>query len=73
MAQNPSFLKATSWLGKQADPQLDRLKLGGTHRAQPFSHYFEQSTYHYYFIAEWAHLKRTNQIAAYELLRDERM
>ena len=73
MAQNPSFLTATSWLGKQDDPQLDRLKLGGIHRAQPFSHYFEQGTYHHYFIAEWAHLKRADQIAAYELLRDGRM
>jgi hypothetical protein len=73
MARNAAFYRSTSWLHKQDDPSLDRLKLGGIHRAQPFSHYFDQGAYHHYFIAEWAHLKRSDQIAAYELLRDGRV
>src|SRR5213079_2057893 len=68
MAKTPAFCKATAWLHTQQDPKKDRLKLGGIHRAQPFSHCFEQGKYHHYFIAEWAHLKREHQIAAYELL-----
>ena len=74
MARNPGFCKATRWLHEQKgdDRSLSRLKLGGIHRAQPFSHYFEQGTYQHYFIAEWAHLKRDDQIKAYELLRDRR-
>lgn len=54
------------------NPKLDRLKLGGIHRAQPFSHHFEKGAYHLYFTAEWTHLRRSEQIAAYELLRDGR-
>jgi hypothetical protein len=72
MAQNAAFRRATRWLHEQDDPSIDRLKLGGIHRAQPFSHYFDQGTYHHYFVAEWAHLKRSDKIAAYELLRDAR-
>lgn len=73
MARNAAFCRGTHWLHKQDDPSLDRLKLGGIHRAQPFSHYFDQGMYHHYFIAEWALLKRADQIAAYELLRDGRV
>ena len=73
MAQNAAFCRGTRWLHEQDDPSLDRLKLGGIHRAQPFSHYFDQGMYHHYFIAEWAHLKRADQIKAYELLRDGRV
>ena len=73
MARNPAFCNATKWLHEQKDPSLARLKLGGIHRAQPFSHYFEQGIYHHYFIAEWAHLTRKDQVAAYELMRDGRV
>ncbi|KAH8587283.1 hypothetical protein B0O99DRAFT_556899 [Bisporella sp. PMI_857] len=73
MASDLAFRASTSWLHKQRDASLDRLKLGGIHRAQPFSHYFEQGKYYRYFIAEWAHLKRKNKIEAYELLRDGRV
>jgi hypothetical protein len=73
MARNTAFRQATDWLHIQDDSSLDRLKLGGIHRAQPFSHYFDQGAYHHYFIAEWAHLKRPDQVAAYELLRDGRV
>jgi hypothetical protein len=73
MAKTPAFIRATEWLYNQEDPKKDRLKLGGIHRAQPFSHSFEQGKYHHYFIAEWAHLKLEDQIEAYELLRDGRV
>jgi hypothetical protein len=73
MARNPNFRRRTEWLHKQNNPALDRLKLGGIHRAQPFSHYYEQGKYQHYFIASWAHLKLDDQIAEYELLRDGRL
>ncbi|KAF3481516.1 uncharacterized protein GIQ15_04275 [Arthroderma uncinatum] len=79
MAKTPKFCSATSWLhskkrGLRAeDPSLSRVKLGGIHRAQPFSHYFEAGTYSHYFIAEWALLSRRDQIEAYELMRDGRI
>lgn len=74
MARNSTFCASTRWLHEQGgDRSLSRLKLGGIHRAQPFSHYFDQGTYHHYFIAEWALLKRDNQIAGYELMRDGRV
>lgn len=73
MARSPKFHSSTAWLHQQDDARLDRLKLGGIHRAQPFSHHFERGAYHLFFIAEWAHLRRTDQIAEYEKLRDGRM
>jgi hypothetical protein len=72
MAQSTAFRRATSWISMHPDPKMDRLKLGGIHRAQPFSHHFEQDGYNEYFIAEWAHLHRDDQIAAYEALRNLR-
>jgi len=68
-----SFRSATSWLSVSPDPKTDRLKHGGIHRAQPYSHHFERGAYHHYFVANWTHLKRKQQIAAYEALRDGRM
>jgi hypothetical protein len=53
-------------------PQTDRLKLGGIHRAQPFSHNFDQEAYHQFFVAGWSHLARPRQVAEYERLRDWR-
>ncbi|KAF7592079.1 hypothetical protein BBP40_000745, partial [Aspergillus hancockii] len=78
MAKSPSFCKATAWLHskdkglRRIDPSLARVKLGGIHRAQPFSHYFEAGTYSHYFLAEWALKKREEQERAYETLRDGR-
>ncbi|KAF5025922.1 hypothetical protein F66182_1957 [Fusarium sp. NRRL 66182] len=78
MAQTTKFQKATAWLHKgpshtMLDPSLARVKLGGIHRAQPCSHYFEAGTYMHYFIAPWAALTREKQIEAYELQRDGRV
>jgi hypothetical protein len=72
MARAPRFRAATAWLHRQPRPELDRLKLGGIHRAQPYSHHFEKGAYHLYFLAGWAPLARADQIAKYEVLRDGR-
>ncbi|KAM0249758.1 hypothetical protein ACHAP5_002627 [Fusarium lateritium] len=77
MASSLKFQKATAWLHKGPpyttfDPSLARVKLGGIHRAQPCSHYFEAGVYSHYFIAPWAVLTRPKQIEAYELQRDGR-
>lgn len=73
MARSPKFHESTAWLHLQDDARLDRLKLGGIHRAQPFSHHFERGAYHLFFIADWAHLRREDQIIEYTKLRDGRM
>ena len=72
MAESMTFRKLTSWISQTPDPQMDRLKLGGIHRAQPFSHQYEEGQYHEYFIAHWAHLPRDEQIALYETARNHR-
>jgi hypothetical protein len=73
MARTPAFYEATQWLQEQPDTRFDRPKLGGIHRAQPFSHHFERGNYQHYFIVKLADLHRADQIAAYELLRDGRV
>jgi hypothetical protein len=80
MSKTPSLCSATSWLHSERagglradDPSISKVKLGGIHRAQPFSHYFEAGTYSHYFLADWALLSRTDQIKAYELMRDGRV
>ncbi|PYH43600.1 uncharacterized protein BP01DRAFT_384258 [Aspergillus saccharolyticus JOP 1030-1] len=45
-----------SFFWKQADPSLTRVKLGGIHRAQPYSHSYEAGTDNHYFLAKWASL-----------------
>ncbi|KAF8459251.1 hypothetical protein BDZ91DRAFT_851991 [Kalaharituber pfeilii] len=72
MTRSSRFRESCQWLATQDDPKLDRVKLGGIHRAQPFSHQFEQGKYHEYLVAHWAHLKRDLQIQEYERLRDRR-
>lgn len=72
MSSCQKFRQSTLWLGKTPDQTRDRLKLGGIHRAQPFSHHFERGSYHLYFVAGWAHLTRKEKIRAYEKLRDWR-
>ncbi|KAL4994942.1 hypothetical protein BDV10DRAFT_203458 [Aspergillus recurvatus] len=78
MAQSPRFIKSTTWLHEsnsllQKQPSLARTKLGGIHRAQPCSHYYELGAKQLYFLSEWAMFDRAEQIAAYEKLRDARM
>ena len=73
MTRSNAFYKATAWLHTSVNPSNDRLKLGGIHRAQPYSHQFEHGVYHEYFIAEWASLTREDQTKAYENLRMARV
>lgn len=74
MAESKAFRRATAWMSRQhdGDPRDDRLRLGGIHRAQPFSHHYEEGRYHDYFVADWAHLCHEDQVAEYEALRDGR-
>ncbi|KAH7122169.1 hypothetical protein B0J13DRAFT_157170 [Dactylonectria estremocensis] len=76
MAKSRSFCRATAWLHEDI-PQdeslsLIRVKLGGIHRAQPFSHYFEAGKGIDYWVAPWALQPRSEQIQMYERLRDRR-
>ncbi|KAM5354211.1 hypothetical protein ACJ41O_000861 [Fusarium nematophilum] len=78
MARTREFKRSTAWLHMTSsrpdlDPSLIRVKLGGIHRAQPFSHYFEAGTYSHYFLAPWATWSRPEQVEAYELMRDGRV
>jgi hypothetical protein len=73
MARTREFRLATAWLHQQSEAQIDRLKLGGIHRAQPYSHHYERGAYQEYFVAEWAHLQRPHQVAAYEKMRNARV
>ncbi|KIW99884.1 uncharacterized protein Z518_10812 [Rhinocladiella mackenziei CBS 650.93] len=73
MHRVPAFRTATKWLHTSEDTSVDRLKLGGIHRAQPFSHVFDQGLYHQYFIAEWAIRDLDERVRQYEELRDGRV
>ncbi|KAH7134603.1 hypothetical protein B0J13DRAFT_560762 [Dactylonectria estremocensis] len=78
MALTREVRRDTAWLHMistrpDLDPSLIRVKLGGIHRAQPFSHYFEAGTYSHYFLAPWATWSRPEQTEAYELMRDGRV
>ncbi|KAF0639489.1 hypothetical protein FPSE5266_05980 [Fusarium pseudograminearum] len=72
MSNNPQFRASTNWLHGGTDKTMDRLKLGGIHRAQPFSHHFEKGAYHRYFVANWSLYTIPLRIAEYEKLRDWR-
>ncbi|KAK3326732.1 hypothetical protein B0H66DRAFT_449385, partial [Apodospora peruviana] len=72
MARSKLFRQAVSWMSLCDDPRVDRFKLGGIHRAQPFSHHYEEGKYHEYFVADWAHLCRDDQVKEYEAIRDAR-
>lgn len=71
LSELPSFRNACAWLQNQQDPWFDRLKLGGIHRAQPFSHHFELKSA--CAVAPWIHLKFGQQQHIYEYIRDLRI
>lgn len=73
MAGNNGFRKATAWMNHDSNARYDRLKLGGIHRAQPWSRFFQRGAYNHFFITEWAHLRYADKVAAYETLRNLRM
>ena len=64
---------ATAWLHTSPLERVDRLKLGGIHRAQPFSHEFEKGRHHEYMLADWALLLEEQQVERYEYLRGRRV
>ncbi|KAE8152475.1 hypothetical protein BDV25DRAFT_65015 [Aspergillus avenaceus] len=77
MAQSPRFTQSTAWLhhkiqGLRLDPSLTRVRLGGIHRAQPSSHYYEAGTCSRYFLAGWALNRHEDKIARYEEVRNKR-
>ncbi|KAG8672287.1 hypothetical protein FPOAC2_05665 [Fusarium poae] len=72
MSNNPQFRASTNWLHGDSDKTMDRLKLGGIHRAQPFSHHFEKGAYHRYFVADWSLYTLPLRISEYEKLREWR-
>ena len=53
-------------------PVLDRLKLGGIHRAQPFSHHFEKNKSVYYLLAPWVTCPVVQRVTYYEAYRSMR-
>lgn len=71
LSQLPSFRTACAWLQNKRDPWFDRLKLGGIHRAQPFSHHFELESA--CTVAPWIHLKFGQQQQIYEYIRNMRI
>ncbi|CAH0040434.1 unnamed protein product [Clonostachys solani] len=42
MASPPAVLKATHWLIFKKPPAQERFKMGSAHRAQPFSHHYDE-------------------------------
>ena len=72
MASTPAFRDSIEWLKTSSTPHLDRLKLGGIHRAQPFSHHFEAGRSVHSLLAPWVHLLPQYRILAYEALREQR-
>jgi hypothetical protein len=48
----PSSLSLLPFVHKKRPlPPVDRLKLGGIHRAQPFSHHCDRGHYQHFFVA----------------------
>lgn len=72
MARCEKFRKETEWIA-QATGNSRRVKLGGIHRAQPFSHHFERGAYQRGYTAEWTHLSESRRVEEYERWRDWRI
>ncbi|KAL3707712.1 hypothetical protein TMatcc_005693 [Talaromyces marneffei ATCC 18224] len=84
MAKTEIFRSATAWLSpssnpgselRSLDPSLARVKLGGIHRAQPFSHLLFDDKIYYssFFMAHWGIRPLPQQIEAYEIARRKRI
>jgi hypothetical protein len=59
-------------MAKGSNKYIDRIKLGGIVRPQPFSHRFEHKLYFHYYVSEWAHFPLSVRIKEYEKLRNWR-
>lgn len=84
MAKTTIFRSETAWLSpsskpgselRSLDPSLARVKLGGIHRAQPFSHLLFDDKIYYssFFMAHWGTRPLSEQIEAYEIARRKRI
>lgn len=73
MARSVEFQRATKWIWDRNDPHIDRVKLGGIHRAQPWSRFIHRGVYHNFLVASWSHLGFEDQKLKYEELRNFRM
>lgn len=75
MASSPALQAATAWMHSGSalarEPSLARIRMGGIHRAQPMSHYFEKGANELYFLAAWAPMR--NRSAEYRAARKERV
>ena len=72
MARTHELVSSCDWFRTSPEAQFDRLKLGGIHRAQPYSHHFEKGRFKQSLLAPWAHYTHETRVKWYEKLRDER-
>ncbi len=79
MAQTPLLVKQTEWMHSRKSrfaPEyvrpLSRVRLGGIHRAQPHSHYFEAGSRENYFEAPWTTWSVPERAREYKRLRRTR-
>ncbi|KAF8536092.1 hypothetical protein BDD12DRAFT_852532 [Trichophaea hybrida] len=72
MSKSQNFRNSSNWLHSEFDERKDRLKLGGIHRAQPYSEQYSEGSRRYceYYTADWAHIRHQEQVAAYEAQRE---
>ncbi|KAJ5808131.1 hypothetical protein N7474_009400 [Penicillium riverlandense] len=69
MSQEPLFHKATEWLHTQTDLTVERVRMGGIHRAQPRSYALEKRRPSEFFIA-WPYVSRKQRKQHYEQVRE---
>ncbi|KAJ4141749.1 hypothetical protein NW768_000966 [Fusarium equiseti] len=76
MVKSEKINRDVRWLEKNDTDDIDRIKLGGIVRAQPFSHRFEKDNaghkYYQYYVAGWTSLKLRDRKDQYEKLRNWR-
>lgn len=75
MAKSPEMQVGTRWLSSAAASEVssakDRVKLGGIHRAQPYSHHYERGMGASYFVPDW--VASSGRLEYYERKREQRM
>lgn len=69
MSRTRELRQASDWFRTSNEPRYDRLKLGGIHRAQPYSHHFEPGNFSQSYIAPWAHFTYEHRVKLYEEMR----
>lgn len=69
MSRTRELREASDWFRTSSEPRYDRLKLGGIHRAQPYSHHFEAGKFSQSYIAPWAHFTYEHLVKIYGKMR----